>query len=193
MSKTNFHIEADLLKTLKQEWDKKKVFPNPYRRPGGYGCSIAALIDLGVDKWHSFDAFVKAFEHAADAEWLKAFKAKSGTLDYHGRLNQNLLTLQRVNDYGFKLFQAGKDVLGTKGMVVDMKQGDKGVEVRLSTASDEPVKISGRPVREKKKPEHKPEPTKKELHKAVHKEALTPDKMPIMSGREAWEFLRRKR
>ena len=205
-----WQIDKDALQALQRAWQEKKTFPNPYRL-AGYGISVAALHSLGNDQWHGFDPFVAAFEKHADKEWLKAFKAKDGGMSYKERLHQNLQTLQRVNDYAYKLFQAGKQVLGTAGMVVDLRKSDKGIEIRLNTNGDTPLKISNRGTGKPRAPRTPKAPkvakapkapkapkvreitsrtvTEKDIKAAVQRAKAPDDKPPILSGRDALDFL----
>ena len=121
--------------------DKKKVeelrkeagsdFPNPFRAGGVYHGATQALIDLGVDKGHSFADVKKAMEkvmnkierQGTDAWSLfanrPAKKDAKAPKDLNGRIMQTFTVLQRLTGnhrYGLKLAQllACIDILSGK-------------------------------------------------------------------------------
>ena len=136
----------------------KGVIPNPHNS-GSYRYFVQALIDLGPDKMHLFPD-VKAKmrelmggvgEGATTSLWNRFMKKESRNeetgKDVNGRIQQNAKVLQRVggtaaNQYGYKLFQVGKEILGTAGMVIDIlkvaKDGGHVIGYRLNTDSATP-------------------------------------------------------
>jgi len=134
---------------------------------GMYGCSIEALYELGANKRHSLAVFTDMLKEVASRDhtrkpvfddkghktdktttlWQR-FKNKEvperadeeNAKDLDGKIIQNLQVLQRVKDYGRKLLQYGKKVMGTSGCVIEMTKGSGDeIMVSLNTDSAEPV------------------------------------------------------
>jgi|ETNvirnome_2_300_1030623.scaffolds.fasta_scaffold03603_3 hypothetical protein len=107
-------------------------FPNPFRKGGVYHGAVQALINLGLDKAHTFSAFKaemkkvmsKIERQGTDAWSLFANRAPKkdakNPKDLDGRIMQTITVLQRLggnHKYGLKLAQlkscidvlAGKD------------------------------------------------------------------------------------
>lgn len=152
-SQRSFGLSSEQVAELTAEYEKSKKFPNPYRT-GAYAHTITALVTLGADKPHSLAKVHQAFKRAAGAEWYAAWagqeKRNEDTgLDADGKFVQNLRVLQRTADYGKKLLDVGREVLKTKGAVIDLTRANKGgLLVALNLDSDAPVKPE-RPERTK--------------------------------------------
>ena len=150
----SFGLSPEHVTELTAEFGKTKTLPNPYRS-GAYGFTIAALLKLGVNKAHPVAKVHTAFKNAAGqdwyAEWSTAKKRNAETgKDADARFLQNLSVLQRTADYGRKLLEVGKKVMGTKGVVIDLSRDDKGgLLVALNLNSDTPLK-PGRQEKAKK-------------------------------------------
>jgi hypothetical protein len=153
----SFGLSPEHVTELTAEFAKTKVMPNPYRS-GAYGFTIAALLSLGVNKPHPLPKVHAAFRKAAGADWYAewektAKRDKETGLDADGRFLQNLRVLQRTSDYALKLLQVGREVLKSKGAVIDLSRDAKGgLLVALNTDSDSPVK-PGRSVAARIDPE----------------------------------------
>lgn len=143
--KRSFGLSAEDVQELTGEYAKTKRFPNPYRA-GAYGFTIDALVKLGVNKPHSLAKVHAAFKRAAGAEWYGEWvgtkkRNKETGLDADGRFLQNIRVLQRTADYALKLLQVGRDVLKSKGAVIDLTRDSKGgLLVALNLDSDTPTK-----------------------------------------------------
>ena len=153
----SFGLSPEHVTELTAEFEKTKTLPNPYRS-GAYAHAIAALVNLGVNKPHPLAKVQAAFKKAAGddwySEWSEAKKRNKETgLDADGRFLQNLRVLQRTADYALKLLQVGREVLKSKGAVIDLTRDAKGgLLVSLNTDSDSPLK-PGRSVAAKIAPE----------------------------------------
>ena len=118
-----YHMKKSKQESMRAAFKKTKVFVFPGREGGKYHAGGQALIDLGINKWHPFDA-VKAqmqvilsakmtADGASDA-WT-AFakpavgkKADVASKDVNGKIVQNFKVLQRLtgnHPYGWKLRQ----------------------------------------------------------------------------------------
>jgi hypothetical protein len=126
---------------------------NPYRN-GAYHFTIAALIQMGLNKAHKFSAFAAKFQkvwNKADAEGWKGFEKRKArneatAKDLDGRILQNCRVLQRIKDYGRPLLKAGA--------VLDLTRDTGGVlQVCLNTKSKKPQK-PGRAIKAAKKMPH---------------------------------------
>jgi hypothetical protein len=112
-----YHLSENRLKQLKDIMTTG-VFPNPYRRTGIYYSFIQALINLGVNKKHTFVAvkmeMKKIMSQVKDKnkmdDWTK-FEGKTPNSsfcgkDVNGRIIQNAKVLQRISGvhvYGERL------------------------------------------------------------------------------------------
>ena len=144
-SKRSFGLSSADVAELKAEFQKSKHLPNPYRS-GAYGFSVEALVALGANKPHPLAKVHAAFKKAAGVEWYSAWakrekrNAETGQ-DAAGRFVQNLRVLQRTKDFGRKLLEVGKKVMGSKGAVIDISRDPKGeLLVALNTNSNSPIK-----------------------------------------------------
>jgi hypothetical protein len=141
----SFGLSAEQVEEFTAEYATTKRLPNPYR-VGAYGYTIHALLKLGANKTHSLAKVHQAFKRAAGpewyAEWAGAEKRNKKTgKDPDERFLQNLQVLQRTSDYALKLLQVGREVLKSKGAVIDMTRDDKGrLFVALNLNSDAPIK-----------------------------------------------------
>src|SRR5579862_3795959 len=109
---------------------------NPYRH-GAYHFTVAALIQMGLNKAHKFPAFIARLQKVwskADAEGWKDFKNRKArneatAKDIDGRIFQNCRVLQRVKgSYGTPLLKAGA--------VIDLTRDEKGnLLIALNTKS----------------------------------------------------------
>jgi hypothetical protein len=147
----SFGLSAADLKALKEKRAADRKFPNPYRA-GIHGFTIDALIHLGINKYHPLTKVRDQMKLLAGDDWYQKWASKESRNDQtgkdpDGRILQNLKTLQRTADYGLKLLQVGRRVMGTQGAVIDM-QWSKGGEilVRLHTKSAKPMKMGRNPV-----------------------------------------------
>lgn len=106
---------------LKRYWSLRKTmgsYLNPLDRNGAYRAQVQALIEMGLNKWHSY-AFIKSnlpivFDSITPGMWSK-FVHKAPRRDARdpknlkGRIIQNYELLQRLtgtHPYGWKLRQA---------------------------------------------------------------------------------------
>jgi hypothetical protein len=131
-------------------------FPNPFSA-GFYQYLVAALAKLGVNQSHPRKAVVAEFRKLANAP--STFKSGTGTFWrrwkhkltsklWSDRFDQNAEVLQRVmragtknsSPYGQKLIDVGTQLLGTRGVVIDILRGKDGKKFfRLNTDSATPV------------------------------------------------------
>lgn len=107
---------------------------NPYQRNGAYWAFIESLIELGVNKLHSFLDVKDKMKETLGEKW-DAFEGKESrnehsSKDVNGRIIQNALVLQRVSGahpYGKKLQQLGMTVNIYKGVdelpIYELKTG----------------------------------------------------------------------
>lgn len=129
--------------------------PNPYSR-GFFHFLIEALKQLGADRAHRLSAVTAAFRRLANAPrtyrkgatYWKRWKRKDSALPWQQRFRQNVEVLQRVSrpgvrnrsPYGEKLKRVGTELLGTRGVVIDILRGPGGtMAVRLNTDSPLPI------------------------------------------------------
>ena len=141
----SFGLSPEQVTELSSEFAKSKRFPNP-NRAGAYGFTIDALVSLGVNKPHPLAKVHAAFKKAAGADWYGEWESqkkrnKETGKDADARFLQNLRVLQRTSDYALKLLQVGREVLKSKGAVIDLTRDAKGgLLVCLNTDSDTPMK-----------------------------------------------------
>lgn len=151
-----FHNSLEEIKELRASHKENKRIPNPHNR-GFYFYAVEALIDAGVNEKHTQSAIVRRMETLMSAastensEGVNAWKRftdkdprNSDTgKDVDGRIDQNLLVMQRLTGrtpYGLKLLEVGTEVLGTKGVVLDIFVSDTGTRyLRLNTNSNRPI------------------------------------------------------
>ena len=144
--KRSFGLSPESIAELNAEFEKTKKLPNPYRAGGAYGFTIDALVSLGVNKPHPLAKVHAAFKKAAGADWYGEWESqkkrnKETGKDADARFLQNLRVLQRTSDYALKLLQVGREVLKSKGAVIDISRDAKGgLLVALNTDSDSPLK-----------------------------------------------------
>jgi len=125
----NYILSNNSLIRCKKEWENKynhlnldnKDFFIPYRK-GIYNYQIYILLEMGVNKYHSFldiikqlkvyletikstkKRFINFWEEFINKESLSTISCK----DFSGRLKDNYLLLQRLGGntpYGYKLYQ----------------------------------------------------------------------------------------
>lgn len=155
-----FHLLPGEIKEMRHEFEAagQGAVPNPYR--GVYGAIVESLLTLGVNEVHDFPTVkVEVQSILSDAKTRKGEGAKTSTAwerfagkearngqtgkDVDGRLLQNAEVLQRLSGmtpYGLKLLQVGREVLKTKGMVIDVLDlGGGKAGLRLNTDSATPV------------------------------------------------------
>ncbi len=139
---------------------------NPYRH-GAYHFTVAALIQMGINKAHKFSIFAAKFQKVwskEDAEGWKGFKNRQArneatAKDLDGRILQNCRVLQRVKDYGRPLLKAGA--------VLDLTRDDAGVlQVCLNTKSK---KAARNPVERPKQSMPQSKPVRKSQPKSTRK------------------------
>ena len=114
------HLTTDELNALKLKANGKHI--NPYVRKGCYRATIEALMDLGVDQWHSFISFREKFKEVMNlysvglkknlwTEYANKMPRNNKTgKDLTGRILQNMTILQRVSGlhpYGLKVAACG--------------------------------------------------------------------------------------
>lgn len=144
-SQRSFGLSPEQIAELTAEYEQSKKFPNPYRT-GAYAHTVTALLTLGADKPHSLAKVHQAFKRAAGVDWYAAWagqeKRNADTgLDAAGKFVQNLRVLQRTADYGKKLLDVGREVLKSKGAVIDLTRDVKGgLLIALNLDSDAPAK-----------------------------------------------------
>jgi len=132
-----YHLTEDELNKIQTVSDK---FPNPFIRKGIYKTIIDALIELGVDEWHSFKTLkdkikivMSAIKSPCGKTMWDRFENKpprnlKTAKDINGRIMENILVLQRLgglNCYGYKLKQLKS--------AVDIKLDNGIYKVRLNT------------------------------------------------------------
>jgi hypothetical protein len=115
-----YHLVKERADFLKEQYKKTSVFPNPYRNNGMYHAIVQSLINLGINKKHSFSEIKKEIENILTLKkkpenrnlW-QTFKCRkprnplSGK-DINGRIIDNMMILQRVSGlhpFGEKLRQ----------------------------------------------------------------------------------------
>lgn len=155
------HLPDTKMEALREEFNETGELPNPYRM-GLYFYSVEALKALGANEWHSIAQHRRRMQQMMSrkdtvrddelTDWdrfvQKENRNEKTGRDPIARHTDNLLVLQRLsgaNPYGYKLVQVGKEILGSRGMTIDLRQNDSGtVEVRLNTDSDDPHKLPAR-------------------------------------------------
>jgi hypothetical protein len=156
--KRSFGLSEQDVRELAAEYETTKRFPNPYRA-GAYGFTIDALVKLGVNKPHPLAKVHAAFKRAAGADWYSAWagtekRNEETGKDADARFLQNLRVLQRTADYAMKLLQVGREVIKSKGAVINLTRDNKGgLVVTLNTDSDAPAKPGRSAVAAKVAPE----------------------------------------
>jgi len=117
----NYAMDDGEARKLRAQFRKTGEFPNPFRKAGAYQAFVQSLIDLGVDKRHTFSAVKKQMTKLMKAHKPKedgpngwdAFQSPSNGKpdvgkDVNGRIIQNAEVLQRLtgyHPYGWKLSQ----------------------------------------------------------------------------------------
>ena len=146
--------EADIA-VYKEQFKNGDKVPNPFNKGSQYYI-LEAMKSLGVNKNHSWARFMEEFVKLAGSAdtkkdgktYLQTFKAKAPRneetgLDWKGRVEQTFKVMQRLggfHPYGQKLIDIGTEVLGTKGVALQILKGSTGeVMVRLATDSNEPL------------------------------------------------------
>ena len=140
----NFGLSTGEVKALQEQHAADQKFPNPYHQ-GCYHFIVAALVNLGIDQPHPFQAVYSRFQKEAGRQWFKDWAGREGRTetakDARGRFVQNLKVLQRTKDYGKKLLEVGRRVLKSKGVVIDLSHGTDGaLMVALNSNSNKPQK-----------------------------------------------------
>jgi hypothetical protein len=111
-----YHLTLGELFLLEREWRLTKRFPNPFKKKGIFHMIIEALIDLGIDKKHSFpDLKAKIKElMTQEGKWEKFInkpcRNSYSSKDVNGRIIQNIMLLQRLggyNPFGISVMQLG--------------------------------------------------------------------------------------
>jgi hypothetical protein len=180
------HLTGKKLKALRETWESagspESSPPNPHTSQSSlYRYLVQSLIELGVNKAHAFadmKAEMKRLMSLAETKQGEGDKATTAwerfvgkeshaddeekALDVNGRIHQNAEVLQRLTGftpYGIKLVQVGKEILGSKGMVIDILQkiveGRPTKFYRLNTDSSEPINEWRRAKKSEKKAEKK--------------------------------------
>jgi hypothetical protein len=150
----SFTLCPNKITALKAQANRTNV-PNPFNA-GFYFFLIEALKQLGVNQVHPISNVITAFRQLANApstyknggtSWLR-WKRKDAALPWRERFVQNIEVLQRVarpgvqnrSAYGQKLKQVGTDVLGSRGVVIDVLRARDGkMLVKLNTDSPFPI------------------------------------------------------
>lgn len=154
-----FHLPPEAIKGMREEYAKNpKVFPNPHNK-GLYFYLIDSLVRLGKDKAHSYADVKSSIRTSMSApetkdddghtSWQRYIGKEMHTDDtdnaknVDGKLHQNAEVLQRLGGmtpYGLKLWQVGKEILKTKGCVIDILKSKDGKDrlYRLNTDSAKP-------------------------------------------------------
>lgn len=144
---------ADIV-VYKEQFKNGDKVPNPFNKGSQYYI-LEAMKSLGVNKNHSWARFMEEFVKLAGSAdtkkdgktYLQTFKAKPSRneetgLDWKGKVEQTFKVMQRLggfHPYGQKLLDIGTEVLGTKGVALQILKGSTGeVMVRLATDSNEP-------------------------------------------------------
>lgn len=145
---------ADIV-VYKEQFKNGDKVPNPFNKGSQYYI-LEAMKSLGVNKNHSWARFMEEFVKLAGSAdtkkdgktYLQTFKAKPSRneetgLDWKGKVEQTFKVMQRLggfHPYGQKLIDIGTEVLGTKGVALQILKGSTGeVMVRLATDSNEPL------------------------------------------------------
>jgi len=105
---------------LLEEFKNTGIFANPYRKNGRYWAFIESLINLGINKSHSYASvrdemqkLLSVYTTSNGANGWKSFEKPKNrdvvfSKDIRGRIIQNARVLQRLadnNPYGYKLAQ----------------------------------------------------------------------------------------
>ncbi len=106
-----YHMDDDHAKELRAKFKKDKIFHNPYRKGGLYYAFVQALIDLGINKDHSF----KDVKHSMKSTMSSEVNGKNKNLwevfsnrkprnmlsgrDINGRIIENANILQRISGF----------------------------------------------------------------------------------------------
>lgn len=141
----SYGLSTEEVKQLTEEYKATKKFPNPHRA-GAYAYTVAALVNLGVNKPHSLTKVHEAFKKAAGNDWYRAWANKEARSEATGknaaeRFLQNIRVLQRTRDYARRLLEVGRRVMRTKGCVIDLTRDKQGnLLVTLNTNSSTPQK-----------------------------------------------------
>jgi hypothetical protein len=150
----SFTLRPAKIAALKAQVDGTSV-PNPFNT-GFYFFLIDALKQLGVNRTHPIRHVIGAFRQMANAPstyknggtFWKRWKHKDAARPWRDRFVQNIEVLQRVarpgvqnrSAYGQKLKQVGTEVLGSRGVVIDMLRARDGkMLVKLNTNSPFPI------------------------------------------------------
>ena len=135
-----YHLKPEEIQKFRDEQKTTGKFPNPYKRQGPYRAIIQALIDLGVDQWHSFATMRNRMREIMQNMILNNGKSVWDTFstretrnsisgkDLTGKILQNALIMQRINGlhrYGDKL----KDLCAS----IDAKRENGVIYFRLNT------------------------------------------------------------
>jgi hypothetical protein len=128
-SSRKYHLTEQRLAALKEEQLKTGKVQNPYTRQGCYRAIVQSLIELGIDKWHSFVIIrnrireIMVNMHLTDGRtaWDTLINRRSRNVtsgkDLTGKMLQNILILQRVNGehpYGAKIYDLGYSIHSKK-------------------------------------------------------------------------------
>lgn len=150
----SFTLRPNKITALKAQATRTTV-PNPFNA-GFYFFLIEALKQLGMNKAHSISRVIAEFRQFANrpstykhgGTFWKRWKRKDAARPWRERFVQNVEVLQRVarpgvenrSAYGQKLKQIGTEVLGTRGVVIDiLRAGDGKMLVKLNTDSPFPI------------------------------------------------------
>lgn len=113
-----YHLSKDEIKEYREEQSRTNQFPNPYKRQGPYRAIVQALIELGVDEWHSFATMRNRMREIMQSMILNNGKTVWDTFanrasrndlsgkDLTGKIMTNTLIMQRIQGwhrYGQKL------------------------------------------------------------------------------------------
>jgi len=141
-----FHLTDMELGEILDKAKEKEVFPNPYKRRGIYKAIVQALIDLGIDEYHSFSLIrnrikeiMSGYSTVGNKNFWESFVNKASRnpfsgKDVTGRIIQNAEILQRVEGlscYGIKLVQIGSSI--------HLKKENGVVYFKLATDTVKPV------------------------------------------------------
>jgi len=115
-----YHMDEEDAKTLRANFKATGIFPNPYRATGVYHVFIQSLVNLGVNKIHSFSNVKKEMIRVMkitltpngktlwDNFHNKQSRSLFGARDINGKIVENALVLQRISGnhpFGEKLRQ----------------------------------------------------------------------------------------
>ena len=146
--------------TTQSSKPSKSKFENPYRVGSCYHAIVAALVAMGANKLHKYDAFAARVrkDWKGYKEWAsKAMRNRKTGKTAEGRLLQNVRVLQRTVDFGRPLILANA--------VIDLAYNSNGVlTIGLNTHSRRPQKPGRAPKPSKPQPKpakSKPKSTRK--------------------------------